>query len=84
MNGTWMDFIGEQWTPEDFKEWYEEDQAEGRHPGWTLKDCVVRIVDSVFDDDDWWWTDAGYRKGLRDVYVPNRKNIIEGLMECLE
>ena len=83
MNGTWDDFIGVQWTPEEFKEWHEQGRTEGRYPNWTLKDHVKRIVDSVFNDDDWWWIDKEHRGTLRMAYS-DRESVIDEIMRCLE
>lgn len=85
MNGVWDDFIGVHWTPKEFKEWHEQGKSEGNYPGWTLRDHVERIVDSVFDDDDWWWTDEDYRRFMKDAYKDeDREHIIDTLMESFE
>ena len=82
-NTIWSDFIGPNWTPKEFKDWFRQRKNEGLYPGWTLRDHIERIVDSVYEDDDWWWTDAYMRELLRAEY-PDRTNVVEALLEYLE
>ena len=82
-NGYWDDFIGVHWTPDEFREWNEQMNAEVPPMDRRSLLCVVsNIVDGTLNGRDVWWTDAEYVHDLMHQYEGvDRQTIIDGIME---
>lgn len=85
INRYWDDFIGVHWTPEEFKEWNEERNAELPPMDQRSLLCEVsNIVDGTLNGRDIWWTDIDHVHMVMKKYEGiDRDTIIAGIMEEL-
>ena len=81
MNGTWDDFIGVHWTPDEFRVWVSQRNIEGGMVH-TVREYIEYIVRSVYDDWDFWWDESDYREVLRASY-PDPNEVVEDIMTVL-
>ena len=83
----WDDFIGAQWTPQEFKDYVEEDNLDRDEDNqYNVRRMARKIVDctlgrSVGGHKDFWWTDVQHIENLNRAYRNvSTEEIVNGIL----